>query len=516
MGRPKFFRQRILTQAASLEAKGLFNYLVSEIRVRREVSLEEAVLIAQDVHNYMEKQLLNRAMGQIEFPAVAGRNNHKKRSRDHQSERIINLTVVAEEDIELMAEFGIAVMQKGRLARVIEETYHQNAILDGQRLLVLIPRTLRATRSHLKDLWHKGALLPVAGMNTENRKLMQNLRSVLAVERYLKGEDLTQIRRDLAISQSRWHRLWHDFKELARNSEKAADELKGQLIQPQEVLTSWQEIWAQYRNNTQLKTKLGIDRKEPQPENSQLNHQTFYQLLQRRHGYSPAAAEQFMDDLQDIAARLNRQERGGGQIVYNAVASHEPAGRKLTECELKGVVLDYVAPEDWELAERDSAKKLKWARLERLVTQARAQGATLTQPDLALLLGISSQSVGSILKAHPNVILPTRGIVADMGPALSHADKIIRLYMDGYTETEIVRRTGHSYDSIENYLLDFARVTYLLEKHLPIPAIRKVMGCSRKLVEKYVSLYREFSGPDYAFMMARIRRMAEAHPVKKN
>jgi len=37
MGRPKFFRQRTLTQAASLEAKGLFNYLVSEIKARREV-----------------------------------------------------------------------------------------------------------------------------------------------------------------------------------------------------------------------------------------------------------------------------------------------------------------------------------------------------------------------------------------------------------------------------------------------------------------------------------------------
>jgi len=73
MGRPKFFRQRILTQAASLEAKGLFNYLVSEIRARREVALEEAIIIAQDVHNYMEQQLLNRAMGQIEFPAIAGR-----------------------------------------------------------------------------------------------------------------------------------------------------------------------------------------------------------------------------------------------------------------------------------------------------------------------------------------------------------------------------------------------------------------------------------------------------------
>jgi len=41
VGRPTFFRQRILTQASSLESKGLFNYLVSEIKARREVSLEE-------------------------------------------------------------------------------------------------------------------------------------------------------------------------------------------------------------------------------------------------------------------------------------------------------------------------------------------------------------------------------------------------------------------------------------------------------------------------------------------
>ena len=218
----------------------------------------------------------------------------------------------------------------------------------------------------------------------------------------------------------------------------------------------------------------------------------------------------------ELAARLNREERAPGAIVYQAVSDREPAGKKLSDCELKAVVLDYVTREDWEMANRDNAEALKWARLLRLATQARSQGATLNQPDLALLLGLSTKTVQSLLKEHPGVVVPTRGIVADMGPALSHADKILRLYMDGYTETEIVRRTGHSYESIENYLLDFARVTYLLERGLPVPAIRKVMGCSRRLVEKYVNLYREFSGPDYAFMMAKVRRLAEAHPVKKN
>lgn len=129
------------------------------------------------------------------------------------------------------------------------------------------------------------------------------------------------------------------------------------------------------------------------------------------------------------------------------MSDREPAGKKLSDCELQAVVLDYLTREDWEMANRDNAE---------------------------------------------------------------HTDKIIRLYLDGYPHTEIVRRSGHSYGSVENYLLDFARVTYLLERGLPLPEIRNVLGCSRRLVEKHVNLYREFSGPDYAFMMANVRRTGRA------
>jgi len=502
VGRPKFFRQRLLTQAASLESKGLFNYLVSEIRTRREVSLEEAVLIARDAERYLEQNLLTRGPGQIEFPAIAGRENHRKRARKDQPEKLVRLTVVAEEDIELMAEFGIAALQKGRLARVIEEAVAQEALLDGPRLAVLFPETNRSLRRVLKDFWEQGALLPVAGMRRENRRLMRAPRAVLALERYLQGEDLTEVRKVLAVGTGRWQRWWQDFK--------AA--LRGEAVrQPPEVIAAWLELATRH---PELAARLAPE--EEAPRESVTAAKAFYELLRKRHGYSPAAAEAFLDEVHDLAARLNRQERGGGQIIYHAVAAHEPAGRKLAECAMVCVTLDYVTPEDWELAHRESSRALRWARLTRFTTQARHQGAALTQPDLSLLLGLSTKAIQSLGKEHPNVVLPTRGLVADMGPALSHADKIVRLFMDGYTETEIVRRTGHTYDSVERYLLDFARVVYLAEQGLPLPAIRKVLGFSRRLVAKYLDLYREFSGPDYFFTMARIRRLAQAHPVKKN
>lgn len=516
MGRPTFFRQRIITQAAALEAKGLFNYLVSEIKARREISLEEAILVAHDVQDYLEQNLLKQAPGQIELVAIAGRDNHKKRSRNSQKETLINVTVLAEEDIELISEFGISSLQQGRLARIIEEAYFQDSLLDGERLMLLFPRTMRAIRSQLQYFWEQGAILPVAGMTVNHRKQMQDFRSSLAIERYLAGEDLTQIRKTFSISLSRWQSSWQKFKQVVQSPDASSEDLAQQTGQPEEVITSWRGIWDKCKYDNSLKQRLGLKTTLTAPQSETTGQETFYRLLRERHGYSKASAEKFIDDLYDIANHLNRQERGGGQIIYNAVSSTEPAGKSLSNCELKAVVLDYIVPEEWKLLNRDSAKELKWARLLRLATQAKSQGVALTQPDLALLMGISTQAIQNCLKEHPDVILPTRGILADMGPALSHADKIIRLYMDGYTETEIKRRTGHSYDSIEKYLLDFARVTYLLEKGLPIPAIRKVLGCSRKLVEKHVSLYREFSGPDYAFMMARIRRLAEAHPVKKN
>jgi biotin operon repressor len=173
-------------------------------------------------------------------------------------------------------------------------------------------------------------------------------------------------------------------------------------------------------------------------------------------------------------------------------------------------VLDYVLPEDWSLVCRASPQRLKWARLRRLTTQAYSQGVALSLPDLAHLLGLSVDAVEATIKKHQDVVLPTRGRVADMGSTLTHAEKVISLYMDGYTETEIKRRTGHSYDSIERYLWDFARVVYLAEREMPLPAIRQALGMSRRVVTRYLELHRRFSHPDYAFRMARVRRMAEA------
>lgn len=518
MGRQSFYRQKIVTQARSVEAKTLRSYLVGEIRSRRELAPEEAALVAEDALEYL-MHLVDRGPGQIDFPAIRGLDAHRRCSRRDQPEQMVTLTVIADEDAEVLEEFGVVAMQVGRMARCIEEAYFQGCLLDWPRLGVLFPYNHQALRQRLEPLWEVGALLPVAGMSKERRRKMRRLRPALAVECYLRGEDLTSVRRKLCCSRTAWRRWWQIFCQVGGLEGEDPEEAARRLGQPAALVRAFRELWAEVRQDARMSEKV---KREglwvlPVPPGGG-PRQAFRQLLLERHRYTPAAADQFEQELRELAHRLSSRGRSPGQIVWTGVAQDQPPGRSLGDCRMVSAVLDYLVPEDWSLVHRDRSEELKWARLVRLATGAYYQGACLSQPDLAFLLGVSVDAVRAAMERHPKVILPTRGRLADMGPTLSHAEKIVGLYMQGYTETEVVRRTGHSYESVERYILDFARVSYLLERGMPPTAIRTVLGCSMRLVEKYVELYHRWSR-ESGWRMGRIRLLAQAHlppEIKKN
>ncbi len=91
------------------------------------------------------------------------------------------------------------------------------------------------------------------------------------------------------------------------------------------------------------------------------------------------------------------------------------------------------------------------------------------------------------------------------------AGRIIQLYLEMHTETEIVARTGHSYEAIENYIKEFAAVLVLSERGLTAPLIRRVTGRSIKLIYTYLDLIDEYSGAKYAFRFHHLRRVFQMH-----
>ena len=121
---------------------------------------------------------------------------------------------------------------------MIEEAYVEGALLDGNRLCLLMPLTLVAIRERLKALWQQGVNLPLAGLTRATREQMRAPRGVLAVERYLTGEELIAIRRELAVSKLQWSRWWRGFQDTIAGAEEDAAVLAKRIDMPAELVLS--------------------------------------------------------------------------------------------------------------------------------------------------------------------------------------------------------------------------------------------------------------------------------------
>ncbi len=131
----------------------------------------------------------------------------------------------------------------------------------------------------------------------------------------------------------------------------------------------------------------------------------------------------------------------------------------------------------------------------------------MTLPDLAVLMGIHVTAIRHAMSDHPEVIVPTRGRVKDIGRGVSHKTRIVELYLQMHTETEIVERTGHCYESVEAYLREFARVLTLADQGMNAVMIRRVTGRSLSLVKAYLDLIGRYDKPEYHFRLAQMRRV---------
>lgn len=518
MGRILGYRHRATSEAASVKAKTLYDYLVSTIKSGYEISYPEAELIAADAWAYLKKRHGLGGLGTIEIPAVTANNeSYFRRSRSSQDEKLVDLPLIEDDDADLLGEFGMKVMMLGRMARVIEAAYYQGALLDYNRLCLLFPLNVTAIRERLEILLAQGVQLPLAGTTQKTRKRYKAFRSTLALERYLKGEPLDKIRKSLAISLYRWRRCWNTFRLAVTDLAPQAAAIAAKVDEPAELIADYLKLWQRLEPDEAIREKVAEELVWPlQTDESLSSYSGFINLLTRRHGYTPAAAEDFCLLLEELAKDYGAQKQRPNQVTYIAVADSEGAGVSLKEARLKAVNIDYITPDDWAFLRRESPKVLKWRRIERFAVQAHVQSAALSLPDIAYLLSVSVDAVRTAIKEHPQVLLPTRGRVADMGTTLSHAPKIIDLFMYGYTESEIGQRTGHSLESIERYLLDFGKVVYLLESGMPAPAIRQVTGFSKRLTYKYIDLYQQYATADYVFGMGKIRRMAQGRLEKKN
>jgi hypothetical protein len=440
-----------------------------------------------------------RAPNQIVMEASAGRNRFIRNGRG----QTVGVTLIpfALEDLELELEFGLKTMQAGRICRLLEQAYDQDALLSVRQLTWLTNITPTSLRFRLASFRALGFYVPYLGLSRQARSNPSELRSTWVLREYLRGRNVTEIRNVAAMSKARFEDLLRSFSSLASDphSSTPADERERE---------EWTALVRSIPAST-LKKRLpaSLEKKKRAEQEDQIVHE-----LKTEFGMPPVKVRAVLALLREMEDNLS-DKRPEHTVIYWAVASHEPAGKPLEACTLVPVRLSLLEADDIPDRRQDAdfncVRHMKVNKALRYATEAKRCGGYLTYADLGFLLGIHPAAISALVQKEKTII-PLRGSECDVGRGVTHRREIIKMFLELYTETQIADRTGHSYESIENYIKEFGTVLVLHEQGMAAPMIRKVTGRSTRLIQVYLELLKEYSRPEYAFRFNYLRTLVQA------
>ncbi|MBC8386585.1 MAG: DUF1670 domain-containing protein [Actinobacteria bacterium] len=501
MGMSKEYRKGLKYRVASARCKTLEALFSVKFKEELGMSQTEARLLGDRIGKWVYLRPDIRGPNQIIFEASSGKGSFARR---YNYVKEITLTAYDIEDLDLEIEFGLYAFQTARLLRMVEEAYSQDSLLSAKQLTLLLTVTPTALRKKIKSLKDEGIFVPIKGMGKKDRKKQNLFRSTWALSKYFQDISLAEIRKKAGLSKERFRNICSSFVEIVKKDMPAEDEEELQ--------------WTQLAKK-KSKAKLGELKTAISPLRKTLDWDDFSTILKKDFNLSPIKLAAIKEEAESIISSLN-QKRGPGDVIYWAVSAGEPAGKPLSQAKLVPTTLTLYSPAD--MPDKDTNRDInrvsdiKFKKAIRLAAQAKAAGAYLTYADLGYLLGIHSQAISRLIKSCPSVVVPLRGQSCDIGQGITHRKKIISLYLEMHTETEIASRTGHSYESIENYINEFANVYVLYSKGMPPALIRRVTGRSTRLISAYIELVEQYQEPEYAFRFAHLKQIFKTHNLKKN
>lgn len=226
---------------------------------------------------------------------------------------------------------------------------------------------------------------------------------------------------------------------------------------------------------------------------------------------APAASRAVLETAQQVLLpSLSLGEVREGQMRSTVVSDHEPSGKPLSAMKKVSVVVTVDSGmEDLEVRRRFGVEGLRRVRLLRMAEEAVDQGGVLTQEDLARLLQVGVRTVrrDMLLLRSEGHWVPTRGVVHEIGRGQSHKAKIVEMYLQRMTYSEIVRRARHAPGSVKRYVETFGRVVVLWEKGIrEAGEIGYLVGVSARLAREYLELRERYDRLEYADRLEEIAR----------
>lgn len=215
--------------------------------------------------------------------------------------------------------------------------------------------------------------------------------------------------------------------------------------------------------------------------------------LENLYELSPKLSEQILVTAKECLLR----EKGlrEGQIEVIVIGIEEKSGKVIEKLEKKRVRLTIDSGiEDIEVLKEFGRVGLRQIRLERITEEAIEQGGILSQEDIGKYLFCTVRTVQRDIKKikERGIEVITRGVLHNIGRGQTHKVKIIGLYLDGLTYSEIKLKARHSVGSIKRYIESFTKVLMAQKRGiLRRKDISGVTGLSETLVKQYQELIRD-------------------------
>lgn len=208
--------------------------------------------------------------------------------------------------------------------------------------------------------------------------------------------------------------------------------------------------------------------------------------------------EMFVNDLVEVVRKSYREpwKLEVGQILWYGVKTSEKPnyGKNSKNTPLTPIVLTLISKEDLGMKKAGcSEREIRETKIVRLFKEAYEQGALLTHSDIAYLLHVSTRTVSNQSKEYierTGEILPTRGIVQDIGRAITHKKIILKLYRKGHQTPAIARMTNHTEEACDRYIKAYKKVDKL-SKTMKSEEIAQILEMGKSLVEEYISILNE-------------------------
>jgi len=248
-------------------------------------------------------------------------------------------------------------------------------------------------------------------------------------------------------------------------------------------------------------------------------YQGLFIELKEYYGLSPIEAKALVKRMEQFKEEQQGGARENNQIVRQVVVLGEPAGKRIRDCKLISVNLTMNFNGEAKLEREKGLSYIKKMKVHQLAWEAYEQGGLLSYEDIASILGISISTIKRYIKQYKaeGIVVPTRGQIEDIGPGITHKEKIIELLVKGYNYSEVMIQTAHTEASVENYEKKFVRIAYFHREGKNKLLIRTLTGYSESLIEAYTELYTRYEREypeSLSKMLERFHRYLECREEK--